>query len=185
MEIVRIFAPEDLENKGGLLAISYKRGQKDAYRNSFDFWFDATEVLKYLKANEWYLTDDYFKEQGKSIDALQLQIEKEADDLQDFFMNLDASDFDGEISLLEQIFKPLNNRESYGTELQKSKSPDDKKRPLIRLYAIRIHKNLFIVTGGAIKLTSRMGEHEDTNKELEKLEKVRDFLKKLFKLLFF
>jgi len=43
----------------------------------------------------------------------------------------------------------------------------------------------FIVTGGAIKLTSRMGEHEDTNKELEKLEKVRDFLKKLFKLLFF
>ena len=71
----------------------------------------------------------------------------------------------------------MNNRESYGSELQKSKSPDDKKRPLIRLYAIRIHKNLFIVTGGAIKLTYQMGEHEDTDKELEKLEKVRDFLK--------
>jgi len=45
------------------------------------------------------------------------------------------------------------------------------------LYAIRIHKNLFIVTGGAIKLTGQMGEHDDTDKELEKLEKVRDFLK--------
>ena len=177
MKIVRIFASEDLENKGGLLAIRYKKGEKDAYERNFDFWFDATEVIKYLQANEWYLTDDYFKKQNKSIDELQEQIEKEANDLHDFFLDLENSNFEGNISLLEHIFKPLNNRESYGTELQKSKSPDDKRRPLIRLYAIRIHKNLFIVTGGAIKLTGQMGEHDDTDKELEKLEIVRDFLK--------
>ena len=87
MKIVCIFASDNLENKGGLLAIRYKKGQKDAYRSNFDFWFNATEVLKYLKANDWYLTDDYFKEQGKSIEALQQQIEKEAYDLQDFFLD--------------------------------------------------------------------------------------------------
>ena len=37
--------------------------------------------------------------------------------------------------------------------------------------------NVYIVTGGAIKLTATMQEREHTQKELDKLNACRDFLK--------
>ena len=180
MEIVRIFASDNLKEKGGLLAIRYKKGQKDEYESNFDFWFNASEILKYLTTNQSYLTDDYFNKYYKSIDEIQQQIEDEAYNLEDFFLGLEDSNFEDSENILEHVFKPLINKENYGTELQKSKAPDivvNRKKPLIRLYAIRIHKNLFVITGGVIKLVGQMGEHEDTVEELRKLDKVRDFLK--------
>jgi len=44
------------------------------------------------------------------------------------------------------------------------------------MYAIRIASNLYVITGGAIKLTHRMEEREHTRKELVKLEKVKVYL---------
>jgi hypothetical protein len=46
----------------------------------------------------------------------------------------------------------------------------------LRLYAIRVAPNLFVITGGTIKLTHRMEEREHTHVELEKLEKVKRYL---------
>jgi hypothetical protein len=50
-------------------------------------------------------------------------------------------------------------------------------RPRIRIYAIRLTPNLFIVTGGAIKLTATMQERPHLREELTKLEHVRTWLK--------
>lgn len=47
----------------------------------------------------------------------------------------------------------------------------------LRIYAIRIEPNVYIVTGGAIKLTATMQEREHTKRELDKLNTCRDFLK--------
>ncbi|MDA3779519.1 MAG: hypothetical protein PF487_04735 [Bacteroidales bacterium] len=79
---------------------------------------------------------------------------------------------------LQTLFKPLNNREKelYPIpDYQKSKAYGSQKSWL-RLYAIRIDKNVFIVTGGAIKLTKTMNEKDYLIKELGKLEKVKQFL---------
>ena len=46
----------------------------------------------------------------------------------------------------------------------------------LRLYAIRLESGRFIITGGAIKLTATMQEREHTLEELNKLNKVRDYL---------
>lgn len=46
----------------------------------------------------------------------------------------------------------------------------------LRIYAIRIDPNVYIVTGGAIKLTAKMQDREHTQIELEKLNKCRNFL---------
>ncbi|MGL5563993.1 MAG: hypothetical protein ACRDCN_15450 [Tannerellaceae bacterium] len=57
--------------------------------------------------------------------------------------------------------------------LGKSKLKDN----WLRLYAIKIDDNRFLITGGAIKLTRTMQENEYTNNELYKLSKVCNFLK--------
>ena len=44
------------------------------------------------------------------------------------------------------------------------------------VYAIRIEPNVYIVTGGAIKLTATMQDREHTQMELDKLNACRNYL---------
>ena len=46
----------------------------------------------------------------------------------------------------------------------------------LRIYALKLSTGVYIVTGGAIKLTASMQEREHTLIELHKMEKVRRFI---------
>lgn len=80
---------------------------------------------------------------------------------------------------LSMLFRPLSNSEASDVMLQKEKAR--LKRRLkhaswLRLYAIKLVSGVYIITGGAIKLTATMQEREHTRNELTKLEKVRRYL---------
>ena len=80
---------------------------------------------------------------------------------------------------LDRLFRPLENYRTSDMLLGKEKAR--LKRTMrhsswLRIYAIKLADGVYIVTGGAIKLTFKMEEREHTRKELEKLEKVRSFL---------
>lgn len=49
-------------------------------------------------------------------------------------------------------------------------------RNQLRLYALKIDENCFVITGGAIKMSQKMSEHEETSNELDKLIKARNHL---------
>lgn len=53
----------------------------------------------------------------------------------------------------------------------------DRHASWLRVYAIRIETDVYIVTGGAIKLTPSMQDRPHTMLELQKLNKCRDYLK--------
>ena len=46
----------------------------------------------------------------------------------------------------------------------------------LRIYAIKLNPGIYVITGGAIKLTRTMQEREHTLRELVKMEKVRSHL---------
>ena len=46
----------------------------------------------------------------------------------------------------------------------------------LRIYAIKLSEGVYVITGGAIKLTLKMEEREHTKLELAKMERVRSFL---------
>ena len=46
----------------------------------------------------------------------------------------------------------------------------------LRIYAIKLEPGIYVVTGGAIKLTRTMQEREQTQVELARMEKVRRYL---------
>ena len=52
-----------------------------------------------------------------------------------------------------------------------------RKSPKLRIYAVRIGENTYVVTGGAIKLTHKMKDRPHTQQQLERLIRVRDWLK--------
>lgn len=81
---------------------------------------------------------------------------------------------------LQQVFRPLNNQEKDLTVLQSSKGLIKNKiirNPKLRIYAVRIAENTYVVTGGAIKLTDRMEERPHTKEQLVRLAKVKDWLR--------
>ena len=76
---------------------------------------------------------------------------------------------------LDHFFRPLDNSRISDMLLGKEKGRLNR-RSWLRLYAIKLSVGIYIITGGAIKLTRTMQEREHTLQELEKMEKVRNFL---------
>ena len=75
---------------------------------------------------------------------------------------------------------PLDITDTRCTELTRRKARNwnrNKHASWLRIYAIRLEPNVYVVTGGAIKLTQRMQDKEHTSLELEKLNKCKEFLK--------
>ena len=80
---------------------------------------------------------------------------------------------------LDELFRPLENTRASEMKLGKEKARL-KDRPnhasWLRIYAIKLNPGIYVVTGGAIKLTRTMQEREHTLNELVKMEKVRQYL---------
>lgn len=81
---------------------------------------------------------------------------------------------------LDELFKPLGTNDSRLRELNREKARNwccKQHDSWLRIYAIRLEPNIYVVTGGAIKLTRTMQEREHTTIELEKLNRCKAYLK--------
>src|SRR5690606_10528382 len=77
---------------------------------------------------------------------------------------------------LEHAFKNLENNEYRAIELSKRKAKGLRHKSWLRIYAIKIDTDIFLITGGAIKLTNRTEERAHTKRELAKLQRCKSFL---------
>ena len=121
--------------------------------------------------------NDYYAKYGRSkLNTLVFQAKQLADG---FFEKLYELAENEQTNSLENVFKPLDNRELEFElyELQKLKAREEIRKSYFRIYAIR-YKEKIIITGGAIKLTDRMEDRPHTKDELKKLELVKVFLDK-------
>lgn len=77
---------------------------------------------------------------------------------------------------LSQLFKPLSMSEERKRDFQKGKAYGINHNSWLRVYAIRINVNVFVICGGSIKLTPTMNDRQHLLQELDKLEITRKFL---------
>ena len=80
---------------------------------------------------------------------------------------------------LDLLFKHLENNRYSEMSLGREKAYGDggnKHTSWLRIYAIRLETGVYLVTGGAIKLTATMGERPHTLTELARIELVRNYL---------
>lgn len=156
MEILPIFA-------GKLYAFRYDNEEYE-YDNhtEYDRLLEQWLNVEYLKTfAEKYTIPD--------VESFVVTIPDNAEEIEDFLDELENSN-----ERLERFFQPLFNSElGYKIlSLQKGKIHHN----IIRLYAIKIDDNCFVITGGAIKLAQTMQDHPETNKELFKLNRAKSFL---------
>lgn len=80
---------------------------------------------------------------------------------------------------LDELFKPLDITDTRMSVLSREKARNwDRNRHAswLRIYAIRLEPNVYVVTGGAIKLSRTMQERKHTALELDKLNKCKVYL---------
>ena len=80
---------------------------------------------------------------------------------------------------LDILFRHLENSRFWEMTLGREKAYGDRRyrhQSWLRIYAIKIEPGIYLVTGGAIKLTAKMEERSHTLAELAKMERVRNYL---------
>ena len=155
---------------GRLWAVRYEGKEDNCFEELFNQWFDMQWLVSFFKDNlhdltsYFHITDVYEAvmdtvEEASRLECLMLDLSPDAN-LDLLFRHLENSRFS------EMLF---------GKE--KAKGDGSRRHPSwLRIYAIKIDQGVYLVTGGAIKLTATMAERSYTLSELAKLEKVRNYL---------
>ena len=152
MKIVSIF-------EESLFAICYGDDSINEFDRLMDLWTDVEYLKEFAVKNEVADVAQFVEKRLAEADKLQ-------DTLDHIMSNLNP---------LEQYFMPLYNNE-IGFKIlsfQKGKIPKNK----LRIYAIKIDENMFLITGGSIKMSLEMKDHDDTLNELTKLNNAKQYLK--------
>lgn len=159
MEIVPIFDAH-------LYSFKYPGEEFDELERLLDEWNDIEILRKFFEENSQDLK--YFR---IGVDDAIIQTRKEGNALRKKLINLSKSVNPD----VDSMFANLDDYEARIVDLAKQKS----KRRWLRIYALRVDANTYIITGGAIKLTKKMEDRLHTSKELDKLELCRNYLKDL------
>lgn len=158
---------------GRLWAVRFNKDNQNALQKVLSQWSDAGWLADFFTQNIDDLVS-YFK--ITSVEDAIYQTMEDRDELACIIMDIspEANLVSPEANL-DHFFRPLDNNRISEMLLRKEKGRPNR-MSWLRLYAIKLSMGIYIITGGAIKLTKTMQEREHTLQELEKMEKVRNFL---------
>ena len=179
MELVRIFALEPLDGEpAGLFAVRYDGEEEDCFNGAFRQLAKEDHVGEFLENNRMDLFTDYFRR--LNLDTIPIMIGHIAEQAVVFQKTIRSAERNQGHpfpSLESEIFEPLYPHDISGkADYQTSKAkPSRKPNAVIRIYAIRLNRHCYVVTGHAIKLTKDMNRPH-LQAELNKLRLVRNWL---------
>lgn len=151
MKIVSIFAER-------LFSFHYENENLNEFERLLDIWTNVAYLKEYAEKNNVEDIEQFIDDRLK-----------EAYIYEDILIEIRDSN-----EALETFFRPLYDNEIKAViySLQKGKI----KNYSLRIYAIRIDEDCFVVTGGAIKMSQTMQGHPDTDEELKKLINAKRYL---------
>ena len=161
---------DKITEDGRLWAVRFDENADNEFIKTIDQWDDVQWLRAFFIENISDLIA-YFK-----ISDINIAISDTIDDsdrLQRIILDISPG------ADLNRIFRPLDNNQASDAMLQKEKARLKRKyghSSWLRPYASKLVSGVYIITGGAIKLTATMQEREHTSRELAKLERVRNFL---------
>lgn len=159
---------------------SVKYDDYGEFESEFDrileLWNDPEYLHEYFERNRRYLYTEYWiKRNGLN---LKYRIPGQAEHFEDKILEFDEilSQENNEERNLDELFQSLGTLEYERKAYQASKGKNDDYPFCLRIYAVRLNEQQYVITGGAIKLTHEMKDHPDTKLELQKLNMVIEYL---------
>ena len=174
MKIVPIFVQES--KREGLFSIHLDGELEDEITKCMEQWLLDTQYLHdFFSLHQDDLNSGYY---GKTI-SIQQAIKYTREEAEALFYQLESLAAAGSKKgndTLSKAFHPLHNLEYTQKELQLVKAKTPIRKKWLRMYAIKIGPNTFLVTGGAIKLVETMKDSRHLLKEKQKLEDIKYYL---------
>ena len=159
-----------IEGKDHLWAVRDMSKSKNELALLFDTWNDMEYLMKFFMDNFNDLKTYFHIE--RISDAIADTLD-DAEQLERLILDIPFTDN------LDELFKPLGTTDMTVRELTREKARNWNRSghaSWLRVYAIRLEENVFVVTGGAIKLTQTMQERPHTQEQLDKLNSCRQYL---------
>lgn len=159
MKIVSTFVPK-------LYAFHFPDQEFDAVESKFDNWEDPLFLLEFFTEHEKDLKGTC------TIEEAVVKTKQEVKKFRNRMLTYATADPHD----LNQFFTNLYNNEYKPTLLQRQKA----KQNWLRLYALKItqeeKEDLYVITGGMIKLTQNMEDRNHGVVERDKINQCRDYL---------
>lgn len=167
--------------KDCLYSIKFDEADTDEYNRAFSLWKDLDYLVNFFKANAKEVDQPFWREVGLNPDtpfASSERVASEALVLADHIRNLAQNAANGENPDFEDFFQPLGGKYSYIRELEPHKSYGTFKPSLLRLYAIKLEDNVYLIVFGGIKLGSTIQNSPGLKEQVfNRIDNVIAFLK--------
>jgi hypothetical protein len=170
MKLIPIFAHE----KNILYSIQFDNNDVNEFRKAFDQWDDVKYLRQFFEENKSDLQSGFYGD--ISVEEAVLDTIDEGAEFEEYIRREAKRGENSNKPNLNDIFKTLNK---YETSLvhEKNKAYGLARNSWLRMYAIRVSADIFVVSGSAIKLTGEMRDRVHTQKELDKLKQTSQYLK--------
>lgn len=168
MKIIDTFAIID----DSIYAIQFENEFTHAWDKCFELWNDPIYLNDFFEEHEDDLNDPFWN--GITIDEAIIKTRRDAILFEQKLIQIaESGKFSRNVNL-SSFFEPLSKGRI--EEFEKDKAKGILNSSWLRIYAIRIDANCFVITGGGIKLTETMNNRKHLLDELDKLEFTRNEL---------
>lgn len=148
MEVVEIY-------KDCLYSIGFDEEDLNEYHRVFREWHDLDYLVNFFSDNKDYVNTDFWKNAGfdpENPEQLAERVIDEADSLETYIRQLVANCSSGVKPDFDEYFHFLGGKYKCLWSLEPVKSYGPDSPSLLRLYAIKIDANCYLIVYGGIKL---------------------------------
>ena len=170
LNIVAIYPPY-------IFSIQYDDREENEFDRLFDLWNDVCFVTEFLEVNKEHLKSDIWQRTPEVEDAAR-QVLDEAENLETLFKELNDNTSEGIKPDFDSHFLYLDGKYKYELKWPPMKSYGTIRPSLLRLYAIKMEENVYLITGGGIKLSDTIQNSPGLKDYvIQDIDRVRCFLK--------
>jgi hypothetical protein len=156
-----------------LFSVHFEHEDTHEFARLFNIWNEPDYLFNFFNENITDLQSGFWGD--ISIPEAIEKTRREANELEAKILAIARTGQTKHYENLSSLFIPLSNDPCRIEPYEKSKARV-RKSSWLRVYAIRLDINTFVVCGGAIKLTKTMNTRDHLKLELEKLEFTRNYL---------
>lgn len=171
MKILPIFT----EQNEGIYTVHYKDEEFDALKTLKEDWSNPEYIYQFFKDNRYLLNNPRYRD--FTVQEAAMKTLEDASTLFDQLKTYAKTGFEGHEQNLSDFFKPLHKKETNLPAYQASKTYGIQiKDSWLRLYAIRLDVNCYIITGGGIKMVDAMQDVPYLARQLEYIKLTQNYL---------
>lgn len=159
--------------KDSLYSVQYETEDLNEFAKCFELWNDPIYLREFFEQHKKDLDNEFWK--GLTIEEAIIKTREDARLFEEELLYVAETGKTERLETLSTLFEPLSEG-NIEKKFEKDKAKGMKRPSWLRIYAIRIEANLFVICGGGIKLTPTMNERSHLLLELDKLEFTRDYL---------